>query len=48
MRTEEEIRARRVIFLSTLAETYGKEQPFNEERIKARIEEDEWTLNEEE
>ena len=45
MRTETEIRARRSVFLEALAETYGKDQPFNEERVKARIEEDEWVLN---
>ena len=45
MRTEEEVRTRRRLFLDALADTYGKDQPFNEERIKARIEEDEWVLN---
>jgi len=47
MRTEEEIRARRRLFMDALAETYAMvpPKPFNEERIKARIQEDEWVLN---
>ena len=47
MRTEAEVRARRSLFMDALAETYGMvpPKPFNEERIKARIEEDEWFLN---
>jgi len=44
MRSEKEVQARRAIFQEALAATYGRDQPFNEERIKARIEEDEWFL----
>ncbi len=47
MRSEEEVRARRSIMLEALADTFGMDppKPFNEERIRARIEEDEWFLN---
>jgi hypothetical protein len=45
MRTEEEIRRRRAVYRELLADTYGKEMPFAEERLTARIDEDDWFLN---
>jgi len=45
MRSEEQIRKRLAAFKETLADTYYKNMPYEEERIVARIAEDEWVLN---
>ena len=45
MRSEEEIRARIRQLHETLGDTYRKDMPYEEERLSARIEEDEWVLN---
>jgi hypothetical protein len=45
MRTEEEVRRRRAVNRELLADTYGKEMPFAEERLAARVDEDDWFLN---
>ena len=48
MRTEGEIRKRLAFFKETLADTYYKNMPYEEERLHARITEDEWVLNDKE
>lgn len=45
MRSEEEIRKRKSVLRETLANTYGKDMPYEEERLQSRIEEDDWVLN---
>jgi hypothetical protein len=46
MRTDEEVRKRKAVLHETLAELYGKGMPYAEERLAARIDEDDWFLNE--
>ena len=44
-KTREEIQTRLSIFRETLAGIYGKDMPYEEERLGAKIDEDEWFLN---
>lgn len=44
-KSDEEIRKRIDVLRETLANTYGKDMPYAEERLQARIDEDEWVLN---
>jgi len=46
MKSKDEIRKRINILHEILARTYGKDKPYEEERLRARIDEDEWILNE--
>jgi len=45
MRSEEEVRNHMSLLHEALGDTYRKDMPFEEERLMARIEEDEWVLN---
>lgn len=45
MKTEEQVRKHMSVLHETLAGLYGKDMPYAEERLAARIDEDEWFLN---